>query len=193
MTVALEHALARAGLRVDAEEFLKLVEDAARKVSPPHPNPAEYFSAGQRKALLDVGLDLRPAHDDEPDPRARTVAAHAVLARSAYTVAEAARLLGVDTSRVRHRLAAGRLAGWKDQGWRLPSWQFTANAVLPGLEVVLAALPADQPPLVVAAFMNTPQPDLVINGQPVPPRQWLLAHGDPRPVAALAALLGIAP
>lgn len=192
MTIALEHALAKAGLRVDAEEFLKLVENAAKKVSPPHPTPGEYFSPGQRTALAEVGLDLSPARDDEPDLRASTVAAHAVLARSAHTVAEAAEILGVDSSRVRHRLAAGRLAGWKDQGWRLPSWQFTPDGVLPGLEAVLKAVPQDQPPLVVAAFMNTPQPDLVINGKPVAPRQWLLAHGDPKPVAALAATLGIA-
>ncbi|MGH3518445.1 MAG: DNA-binding protein [Haloechinothrix sp.] len=192
MTVALETALAKAGLRVDAREFLRLVEDAARKVSPPHPNPAEYFSPGQRMALGEVGLDLNAYNDDEPDPRARTVAAHAVLAESAYSVNDAARLLRVDASRVRHRLAAGRLAGWKDQGWRLPAWQFTADGVLPGLEVVLSALPEDQPPLVVAAFMNTPQSDLVINGKPATPRQWLLALGDPKPVAELAAALGIA-
>lgn len=192
MTVALENALAKAGLRVDAEEFLRLLEDAARKVSPPHPRPAEYFSPAQRQALADVGLDLAAYREDEPDPRARTVAAHAVLAETAYSVADAARHLEVDTSRIRHRLAAGRLTGWKDQGWRLPAWQFTANGVLPGLDVVLRGLPADQPPLVVAAFMNTPQPDLVINGKSVTPRDWLLAYGDPKPVAELAETLGVA-
>ncbi|MGH3449305.1 MAG: DNA-binding protein [Haloechinothrix sp.] len=192
MTVALETALARAGLKVDAEEFLRLVEDAARRVSPPHPNPAEYFSPHQRSALREVGLDLSDFRDDEPDPRARTVAAHAVLAETALSVTEAAQLLGVDASRVRHRLAAGQLAGWKDQGWRLPAWQFTLDGVLPGLDIVLRVLPDDQPPLVVAAFMNTPQPDLVIHGQAATPRQWLLALGDPRPVAELAATLGIA-
>ncbi|MFD8495858.1 MULTISPECIES: DNA-binding protein [unclassified Amycolatopsis] len=190
MSVALENVLAKAGLKVDATEFLTLVEDAARKLSPPNPDPSRYFSADQRASLTDVGLDLSPAGENEPDARAKTVAAHAVLAESALTVLEAARALGVDDSRIRHRLKEGRLTGWKDQGWRLPSWQFTGSGVLPGLEVVLAALPEDQPALVVAAFMSTPQSDLVINSQPATPRQWLLSGGDPEAVARLIATLG---
>ncbi|WP_132124088.1 DNA-binding protein [Actinocrispum wychmicini] len=191
MSIALETVLAKAGLRSSPDEFLGLVEDAARRLSPPNPNPAEYFSADQRETLTEVGLDLRPRQPHEPDSRARAVAAQAVLRDSALTVSDAADTLKVDTSRVRHRLAAGRLVGWKDRGgWRLPAWQFTGSGVLPGLEIVLAALPNDQPPLVVAAFMTTPQEDLQIGGAPGTPRQWLLAGGDPDRVAALAAVLG---
>ncbi|KAA9157173.1 DNA-binding protein [Amycolatopsis acidicola] len=193
MTLALENVLAKAGLRVDAAEFLTLVEDVARRLSPQNPDPGQYFSAGQRSALADVGLDLSPRQDGEPDYRARTVAAHAVLAESSLTVAEAAHALGIDPSRIRHRLAARRLAGWKSQnGWRLPAWQFAGKDVLPGLDVVLAAVPADQPALVVAAFMTTPQDDLEINGEPASPREWLLAGGDPRLAARLAGTLGTA-
>ncbi|PPK66835.1 DNA-binding protein [Actinokineospora auranticolor] len=191
MTVALEHVLAKAGLRVDPTEFLELVEEAARRLSPANPDPADYFSADQREALTDVGLDLTPRRPDEVDSRARAVAAQAVLRDSALTVAAAAEAVGVDTSRIRHRLAAGRLAGWKDRGgWRLPAWQFAPSGVLPGLEAVLAAVPDDQPPLVVAAFMTTPQPDLRIDEEPATPRQWLLAGGSPTRVAALASALG---
>ncbi|MFD9889984.1 DNA-binding protein [Amycolatopsis sp. NPDC059027] len=190
MSVALENVLAKAGLKVDATEFLTMVEDAARRLSPPNPDPSHYFSPDQRAALTDVGLDLTPRAEGEPDFRARTVAAHAVLAESALSVVEAARILGVDDSRIRHRLKEGRLTGWKDQGWRLPSWQFAGSGVLPGLEVVLRALPEDQPALVVAAFMSTPQPDLVINDHPATPRQWLLSGGDPEHVARLIATLG---
>jgi hypothetical protein len=190
MSIALEHVLAKAGLKVDANEFLNLVEDAARRLSPPNPDPSHYFSADQRAALTDVGLDLSPRDENEPDFRARTVAAHAVLADSALSVLEAAKALGVDDSRIRHRLKEGRLTGWKDQGWRLPAWQFTGSGVLPGLEVVLRAVPEDQPALVVAAFMSTPQSDLVINDLPATPRQWLLSGGDPDHVARLVATLG---
>ncbi|WP_181770791.1 DNA-binding protein [Amycolatopsis pittospori] len=190
MSIALENVLAKAGLKVDANEFLNLVEDAARRLSPPNPDPSHYFSADQRAALTDVGLDISPRTEDEPDFRARTVAAHAVLADSALSVLEAAKALGVDDSRIRHRLKEGRLTGWKDQGWRLPSWQFTGSGVLPGLEIVLRAVPDDQPALVVAAFMSTPQSDLVINDHPATPRQWLLSGGDPDHVAKLVATLG---
>ncbi|MFF5991385.1 MerR family transcriptional regulator [Prauserella flavalba] len=191
MSVALENVLAKAGLRVSSSQFLALVEEAARRLSPPNPEPAHYFSAEQQEALADVGLDLASHRQGETDYRARSVAEHAVLADSALTVIEAARRLGVDDSRIRHRLKERRLTGWKDQGgWRLPAWQFTATSVLPGIETVLRAVPEDSPALVVAAFMSTPQPDLVINGKPATPRQWLLAGGDPEPVAQLATTLG---
>ena len=194
MTVALESTLARAGLRVDAADFLALVEDAASKLSPPSPEPAHYFTGEQRAALVDVGLDLSAQAPDEPDQRARAVAAHAVLAEGSLTVSEAAIKLGVDDSRVRHRLAQRRLTGWKEPGggWRMPAWQFTNSSVLPGLETVLRAVPDDQPALVVAAFMGTPQSDLVINERPATPRQWLLAGGAPELVAEIVAPLGTA-
>lgn len=192
MTAALESALAEAGIRVDTREFLRFVADAARKLTPPQTTPADYFTAGQHKVLADVGLDLSAAGEQESDPRARTVAARAVLADSALSVSEAARRLGIDTSRVRHRLAQGKLTGWKDRSWHLPSWQFTDDGVLPGLDAVLAAVPDDQPPLMVAAFMNTVQPDLLLAGEPVTPRMWLLARGDVAPVAELATTLGTA-
>jgi hypothetical protein len=191
MPSSLHGRLARAGLDVDADEFLDLVEDAARRLSPVDPDPAAYFTDSQRTALADVGLDLAPRRATERDPRARTVALHAVLRDTALTVAGAAERINVDSSRIRHRLAEGRLAGWKDRGgWRLPVWQFTNDGLLPGLDTVLAAVPEDQPPLVVAGFMTTPQPDLPTSGNPTTPRDWLLAGGDPTPVAHLLATLG---
>lgn len=191
MTASLRTVLAKAGLRVDPDEFLTLVEDAARKLSPADPDPADYFNAEQQEALSAVGLDLTPRRPTDTDHRARAVAAQAVLRDSALTVAEAAETVGVDTSRIRHRLLARRLSGWKERGgWRLPAWQFASTGVLPGLEVVLEACPDDQPPLVVAAFMTTAQPDLLLDGEPATPRAWLLASGDPNPVAKLASMLG---
>ncbi|MCP2202703.1 DNA-binding protein [Lentzea flava] len=191
MSPALETVLAKAGLQVTPDEFLDLVTDAARRLAPPHPEPATYFTPDQQEALTDVGLDLSPAGPADARPRTRTVVAHAVLRDSALTVAEAARQLQVDTSRIRHRLGVGRLVGWKDRGsWRLPAWQFAGTGVLPGLETVLAAVPSDQPALVVAAFMTTLQEDLPVDGKPATPRDWLLAGGDPRRVADLASVLG---
>jgi len=191
MPATLRAVLARAGLRVDSDEFLALVEDAASRLAPADPDPADYFTDSQRAALTDVGLDLSPRGPKERDPRARTVALQAVLRDTALSVAGAAERVGVDSSRIRHRLADGRLTGWKDRGgWRLPVWQFTGDSVLPGLDAVLAAAPEDQPPLVVAGFMTTPQQDLCTAGEPTTPRDWLLAAGDPAAVARLVATLG---
>ena len=124
MSPALEAVLAKAGLQVTPDEFLSLVADAAKKLAPPHPDPASYFPPDQRDALEDVGLDLSPHRIIDDQGRARTVVAHAVLRDSALTVAEAARQLGVDTSRIRHRLGVGRLVGWKD---RLGGWDSMVN------------------------------------------------------------------
>jgi hypothetical protein len=191
MTVALERVLAKAGLRVDPNQFLSLVEDAARRLTLPHPEPAGYFTADQRETLLDIGLDLSPLRPDETDGRARVVAQQAVLHDSALTVNEAARTIGVDPSRVRHRLLAHRLMGWKDRGgWRLPAWQFTEQGVLPGLEQVIEALPTDQPALVIAAFMTTPQEDLTARSRSISPCEWLQSGGDPQRVVRLATMLG---
>lgn len=185
----LQSALTRAGLRVEADEFVSLVEDASRRLAPIDPRPADYFSGDQQAALKSVGLDLSPLRSGERDVRARTVALQAVLRDTALTVAGAADRIGVDASRIRHRLAEAQLAGWKDRGgWRLPVWQFTDDDVLPGLTTVLAAIPADQPTLVVAAFMTTPQ--AALGDPPVTPRDWLLAGGSPARVASLMSVLG---
>jgi hypothetical protein len=191
MSVALETVLARAGLKVTAHEFLSLVEDAAKRLTPPQVDPAAHFTESERMALADVGLDLTPRGDDEGDPRARTVAEQAVLRDTALSVNQAAERVGVDSSRIRHRIGSGRLIGWKDRGgWRLPVWQFTDTDVLPGLEIVLASMPSDQPALVLANFMTTPQEDLELGDRPVTPREWLMAGGSARRVADLASTIG---
>ncbi len=191
MTVALETVLAKAGLKVTAQEFLSLVEDAAKRLTPAQPDPAARFTENDRTVLTEVGLDLEPFDEDEEDPRARTVAEQAVLRDTALSVSQAAERIGVDSSRIRHRVASHRLIGWKDRGgWRLPAWQFTDADVLPGLETVLAAMPSDQPTLVIANFMTTPQEDLELGDRPVSPREWLMAGGSIRRVAELASAIG---
>lgn len=191
MTAALEVALAKAGLRVTADEFLSRLASTARRLTPTNPDPTVYFSSQQQEVLTAVGLDLDRLSETDADPRTDALIAKAVLRDSALRATEAATLLGIDTSRIRHRLAAGRLVGWKDKGeWRLPAWQFTENGVLPGIETVLAAVPDDQPPLVLAAFMTTPQEDLRLGDRLSTPRAWLLAGGDPQRVADLAQALG---
>ncbi|GAA3360871.1 MULTISPECIES: DNA-binding protein [Saccharopolyspora] len=191
MTVALETILARAGLRVTANEFLSLVEDAAKRLITPQVDPSAHFTTAEREALAEAGLDLAPLATDETDPRARTVAEQAVLRDTALSVNQAAERIGVDSSRIRHRIGDGRLIGWKDRGgWRLPAWQFSDDDVLPGLETVLAGMPQDQPALVLAKFMTTAQDDLELGDRPVSPREWLLAGGSARRVADLASAIG---
>lgn len=119
-----------------------------------------------------------------------TGAAWAALLGSCVTPADVAGALGVDASRVRHRLADGALLSLPGAGRRrlLPRFQLDTDLVpLPGLAVVLAALPADLHPLEVEGFFTTPQPDLVVRRKALSPREFLLAGGDPALVARAAA------
>ncbi len=119
-----------------------------------------------------------------------TGAAWAALLASSVTVADVATSLGVDASRVRHRLADGALLALPAAGRRrlLPRFQLADDLTpLPGLGVVLAALPDDLHPQEVEGFFTTPQPELVLRRQPVTPRAFLLGGGDPLQVARLAA------
>ena len=110
------------------------------------------------------------------------------LLRRAYTVQDVAAKWGVDSSRIRHRVRNGALYGRRTgRTLRLPSWQFDDDLrPLPGLAVVLAALPDDMHPREVEGFMTTPQDDLRLSGHPVSPRDWLLTGGDAAKVAAHA-------
>lgn len=111
--------------------------------------------------------------------------------RSSIPVDEAAALLQIDPSRVRHRIRDHALCGFKlGAATRLPRWQFTADgAALPRLRSVLEALPRNLHPLEVTWFMTTPDPDLSIGGRETAPREWLEAGGDAVVVVELAGAI----
>lgn len=184
--------LSRAGVRVTEAEFARLVGEVLAELGPPAADdPATALSSDELAALQAVGADLRARRKREPDPRAVAAAAYAGVLAASVPVSEVARRLGVDPSRVRHRLSRRQLVGIRrTDGWRLPEWQFGADGrPLPGLERVLRAMPDATHPVVVARFFLTPQPELVVDGAPVSPRDWLADGGDPAAVAALAGAL----
>jgi len=110
--------------------------------------------------------------------------------RTSISVPQAAELLHVDASRIRHRLRDRALYGFKiGSSLRLPLWQFDNGAPIPGLRAVLATLPAELHPLEVAGFMTTPDPELTITDQPTSPRDWLSHAGDVTVVCELLAHL----
>lgn len=112
------------------------------------------------------------------------------LLEKSLTAKEAAAILQVNPSRIRQRLDEGTLWGFKHEGeWRLPDWQFSQGALVPGMPGVNLALGKDHDPLVVEGFLFSPSPDLVLDGIEVTPLQWLQATSDPEPVALAAASL----
>jgi hypothetical protein len=184
--------LRRRGIAVSEEEFAALLDDAlAASLPTPAPDPRGVLTEAEAGILSEGGADLAVRAPDEPGPGAEAAAAVGALLAAALTVTSAAERLGVDASRVRHRLIEGSLYGIRlRSGWRLPAFQFTgAGGLVPGVGEVLAALPRDLHPAAVHLWMTTPSPDLEIDDSPVSPLAWLTGGGDPRPVATLAAQL----
>jgi hypothetical protein len=188
--------LERIGIRVSPDEIERQVEAALRSVLP-HAvvsQPADELSAAEAEALTRGGLDLSPqgsrASDTTADNAlARSAAEYAALVASSVTVAEAARRLDVDGSRIRQRLAARTLYGIRQgAGWRIPSFQFAGNALVPNIERVLPCLSEDLSPLTVLHWFTLPNTDLVRGPDETPtsPLGWLLAGERPEAVADLA-------
>jgi hypothetical protein len=150
------------------------------------------LTAAEEAALARGGAG-GASEDEARLVEAQGAAAYRQLREEGVTVDEAARRLGVNTSRVRQRLGEGSLFGLKEGGtWWLPAFQFAGTGLLTGIEPVLAALPAGISPLAVERWLTTPNPDLCTRDEdesPMTPRQWLLEGNDPARAAELAAAL----
>lgn len=110
--------------------------------------------------------------------------------RQSLSVEQAATLLLVDGSRVRHRVRDRALYAFRIGGaLRLPTWQFEQHDAIPGLRAVLAVLPADLHPLEVAGFMTGPDPELTVADEATSPRDWLVGGGNVAAVVELAKQL----
>lgn len=182
--------LERAGLRVDPEEFDRLVADALEEVVPlrPSPDPAAELSDEELTVLTAGGMRVDPLPVGREHPLVRTAALYAALLGSSLSVAQAAAHLGVVESRIRQRLSERTLYGIKHPGgWRLPRFQFADGGTVPGIERVLPRLAPDLHPLEVVGWFTTPNPDLAVgeDERPVSPLDWLSAG---LPVDAVADL-----
>jgi hypothetical protein len=125
-----------------------------------------------------------------PDPHAAYLADLARLRADSLSVEEAARLLGVNGSRIRQRLG-GRprtLLGMKvGRSWRVFRYQLEGDRVVPGLEQVIGALPRGREPVGEHSWLTLPSPELEVEGgELVSPLTWLRMGKDPAPVAELA-------
>ncbi|MCH9736821.1 MAG: helix-turn-helix domain-containing protein [Actinomycetia bacterium] len=100
---------------------------------------------------------------------------------------EAAAILGIDRSRVSRRITGRSLWAFDLQGGRhIPKWQFLGDELLPGLEVIVPAIPRGTTPTVLDVFMHTPQSDF----EDRTPIEHLAAGGDPALVAGFIEDLG---
>lgn len=193
MAVLTEELLARVGVERTPKQFTALVADAVATMPElGHDETYPPLTEDQQAALRRGGFSLHPVDLGEDDPIAQTAAAYAALVGTSLTVAEAARLLGVDPSRIRQRLLARTLIGIKlGQGWRLPRWQFDDARVLPGLEVLAPRFAPHLSPLIIRDWMLRSEPDFADEThEALSPRDWLRLGYDPMVLAPLAADLG---
>jgi excisionase family DNA binding protein len=153
---------------------------------------ASMITASEESALARGGVE--PAsEEDVAVVQARAASAFQKLRASSLTVDEAAARLGVNTSRIRQRLAARSLYGLKDGNtWLLPAFQFVSSGLVPGVGVVVRKMPPDVGALAAARWFTTPNPDLCTRDEderPLTPRQWLLVGNPPETAGVLAAAL----
>jgi hypothetical protein len=189
--------LSNAGVKVSEQRFAELVEQALSELGRAGAaDPEATLAADEVAALTAIEADLSPRRPREADARAGAAAAYAALLADALPVAEVARRLGIDPSRVRHRLARRQLIGIRrPDGWLLPAYQFGADGrLLPGVERVAAAVMATgSHPVTVARFLATAQAELTAGRRRLTPREWLEGGGDPAAVVALARSLDVLP
>jgi hypothetical protein len=171
------------GSDLSEREFVELLRTAVTEnhtdvLSPPAPATEVHLTV-RDDVVLSPGAEVSAV---------RTVTDWGRIVATSRTTAQVAELLGWDPSRVRRMIALGGLyAKSIGRSQLLPAWQFEEQEPLPGLREVLAALPADQPPLEVEAWMTTPATGLDgEDGQALSPRAWLISGGDPGEVVALA-------
>ena len=188
----LDEVLARHGIALTGAEFVAELDAGLAGVASPTAAP---LSAGEIEFLRNHGGPrARQVLGEDPDQimseLGRSVAEQlAGSLRSSVSIPEAALLLGVDRSRVSQRISQGSLWAFAaGRSKRLPDWQFsTEGRVLPGLAVVIAAIPRGVAPQTVTAFMAEPQQEL----EDRTPSEHLAAGGDPSDVAELLAGLGL--
>ena len=158
-----------------------LLSDEASTLTPP-----------EESALTKGGV--KPVSDEEMRVlHARMASAYQQLRTASLSVEDAARRLGVNTSRIRQRLADRSLYGIKDGNtWLLPAFQFCADGLVPGVDVVVRRLPLDIGALAVARWFSNPNPDLSTRDddeRPLTPLEWLLGGNPPEAAAELVAAL----
>ncbi len=115
------------------------------------------------------------------------------LREQSLSTTEAAARLGVNSSRIRQRLLARTLYGFKDGGsWRVPEFQFDGDHLVSGVESVFPEIRSSVSPITVARWFVLPWEDLVVDEDReivVSPRAWLLEGRDPAPVISQAHVL----
>jgi len=164
----------------------QLKQELIKKLTGPKEPPA-HPSVGPLTETERGALNSGGFHLDRTFPR-RGKSEFEQLVEHSLNVEAAATRLGVNASRIRQRLIAGTLYGFKRGGrWVLPRFQFARRSIVSGLENVLPAIQnLTLHPVAIQRWFLTPQSDLSVdNGAPMTPLEWLREGHPPADLTAL--------
>lgn len=147
--------------------------------------------------LTATEIDYLEQHGGVTDDRKALVKSRVAAAvredmveRESLTVEQAAVLMRISASRVRHRIKEGSVYAYASRGRgvgrKIPHWQFHGPEPVPHLAAVLASLPERFRPSDIRAFALNAEVDDPGNGVTVPLLDWLRDGGDPEIAVALA-------
>lgn len=193
VTLSKVHAPAFSTTRL--AQFQSAFMELVRADMIPSLNPVAALTQNEDDILRSGGFDLTPLPPDVINPVTRATAEFASLVIDSYNTEEAARVLHVNTSRVRQRVAGKQrtLFGFKlvDE-WRIPKFQFSGKHVVAGLDRVIEHLPSNLHPVAAYRWFTSSNPDLSLGDEgetPVSPLDWLKMGNSPDAVAELASNL----
>lgn len=147
------------------------------------------LSSHEQQLLREGGFEEPRPESELPSDQGQLE--YLALLQDSLSPEQAAKLLRVNSSRVRQRLGERQLFGVKDgRAWRLPRFQFAKHRLIPGIHQVLPALPPTLHPVAVQRWFRIPHPDLELaDGTALTPLEWLAKGYEASRVVELAALL----
>jgi len=185
----LDEVLAKHHVDLKAQDILDELDSAFASIPGPTPlsqNEVDFLQAHAGAPATGV-IDTWSAVTERQERANAAVQQLTHTLSNSFSIKEAAATLGVDRSRVSRRITGDALWSFDIRGGRrIPRWQFLDRILLPGLEVIVPAIPSGMSPAALDAFMHTPQPDF---GDRTP-IEHLAAGGDPDVIAGFVADLG---
>lgn len=138
-------------------------------------------------------LQIRRAQDVDNAIQSNAAAAAAAAATESLSADEVLALLSVSPTYLQRLSDRGYLHAVNcDAMWRYPSWQFASRPgmpVVPGISVVVPAIPKHWPAATIQSFMRSPRVDLTVAGSARTPVEWLIEGHDPHRVAGILEAL----
>ena len=188
-TVDLDAVLDRHNVGIDTTDLVSAVEEMVREgwLTRTDPSKATLSKSAadflaEHSGVVMMG-EVKP-HEAARWNTARVVTDTAILTGQALSTTEVADRLKIRPSSVRHRKIDGALYALPTRSGSLkfPRWQFQEDdgawRVMPHLKAVLAALPEDMHPVLVADFFTEPRDWLTLNDEPMSVSAWLFSGGN---------------